>query len=62
MGKQMDGSQTRAGGFLLTFAILAGLVAGVMFGNPMDGVLIGTAAGVVMAVAVWLIDRRRRHR
>lgn len=51
-----------AGGFFLTACILAGLVAGVAVGNPMQGVLVGTAAGIVIALAVWLVDRRRRGR
>ena len=49
-----------AGGFLLTTAILVGGVGGIVLGNPMKGLLIGTAAGVAIAVAVWLLDRRVR--
>ncbi len=49
-----------AGGFLLTSAIIAGGVAGIFLGNPMKGVVIGTVAGVAIAVAVWLLDRRAR--
>jgi hypothetical protein len=49
-----------AGGFLLTTAILAGGGGGIVLGNPMKGLLIGTAAGVAIAVAVWLLDRRVR--
>ena len=56
----MRGSSARAGGFFLTACILGGLVVGIAIGNPMQGVLIGTAAGVVLAVATWLIDRSRR--
>jgi hypothetical protein len=41
------------------FLILGGLVAGVLSGNPMRGVLIGTAAGTALALLLWLIDRRR---
>ena len=47
-----------AGGFLLTAAIIAGGLAGIVIGNPMKGVLAGTVAGVAIALAVWLIDRR----
>lgn len=50
----------RAGGFLWMVAIVAGTVAGLAAGNPMAGVLIGTAGGAALAVAVWLADRRRR--
>ena len=49
-----------AGGFLLTSAIIAGGVVGVVLGKPMKGVLIGTVAGAAIAVAVWLLDRRVR--
>jgi hypothetical protein len=47
-----------AGGFLLTAAIIAGGVVGIVLGNPMKGVLVGTVAGIAIAVAVWLLDRR----
>jgi hypothetical protein len=50
---------TRAGGCFLTICILGGFLLGLAIGNPMKGVLIGTAAGVVLALLVWLIDRSR---
>jgi hypothetical protein len=55
----MANRTTRAGGCFLTICILGGFVAGVAIGNPMKGVLIGTAAGAIIAVLLWLIDRRR---
>jgi len=48
-----------AGGFFLTTAILGGAVWGISIGNPMQGLLIGTAVGVVLAVLIWRFDRRR---
>ena len=48
-----------AGGFFLIVAILAGTAWGVTVGQAMKGVLIGTFAGIILALAVWLIDRRR---
>jgi hypothetical protein len=39
--------------------ILAGFPLGLAIGNPMRGVLIGTAAGSAVAVLIWLIDRRK---
>ena len=44
----------------MTLCILGGFAAGLAMGNPMNGVVIGTAAGVVIAVAVWLVDRTGR--
>jgi hypothetical protein len=52
-------STSRAGGCFLTVCILAGFPLGLALRNPMKGILIGTGAGIVLAVASWLIDRRR---
>jgi hypothetical protein len=54
----MNARATKAGGCFLTVCILAGAAGGVFFGNPMKGVLIGTAAGIALAVLLWLVDRR----
>ena len=51
-----------AGGFFLMIAILCGTVWGIAIGNPAKGLLIGTAIGIGIAVAVWLIDRSRAGR
>jgi len=59
-GAGMPDPATRAGGCFLTLFILAGFVGGLAMGNPMKGILIGTAAGVALAVLLWLVDRRRR--
>ena len=56
----MNARTTQAGGCFLTFCILAGFVSGIALGNPMKGGLIGTAAGVLLALLLWLVDRRRR--
>jgi hypothetical protein len=55
----MNASTTKAGGCFLTFCILAGAAGGIAIGNPMKGVLVGTGIGIALAVALWLIDRRR---
>ena len=54
-------NSTRAGGCFLTISILAGFPLGLALGNPMKGILIGTGAGIVLALAAWLIDRRRER-
>jgi hypothetical protein len=55
----MQARTTRAGGCFLTFFLLAGFIYGLSIRNPLKGVLIGLGIGAVLAVATWLIDRRR---
>ena len=49
----------RAGGVFLAAAVLAGAAGGVLAGQPSIGLVVGTAVGLVLLGAVWLIDRRR---
>ena len=53
------GRYTQAGGAILAIAIIAGAVAGTMVGQPSIGFLVGAAAGIALAVLVWLNDRRK---
>ena len=48
-----------AGGFFLILAILGGFAWGAMSGLPVHGAIIGTMIGIVLAILVWLTDRRR---
>ena len=56
----MQGSSTRAGGCFLTIFILLGFLYGLSIQNPLKGTLMGLAAGALLAIATWLIDRARR--
>ena len=47
-----------AGGFFLILAIFGGFVWGAMSGLPVQGAIIGTLVGIVLAVVIWLYDRR----
>ena len=51
-----------AGGFLLCIAVLAGALTGVFLGQPSIGFLVGIGVGLTVAVAIWLLDRRKRRR
>ena len=53
-------NSSKAGGCFLTICILAGFPLGLAIGNPMKGILIGTSVGILVAVALWLLDRQRR--
>jgi len=50
---------TLAGGCFLTIGILGGFAAGIVMRNPMQGVLVGLAAGAALALLIWLVDRWR---
>lgn len=47
-----------AGGFFLIIAILAGFGFGVAQGDVVKWTMLGTLAGIVLALLVWLLDRR----
>jgi len=55
----MTNRKPLAGGCLLSICLLAGFPFGLAMGNPMKGILIGLGVGIVLAVALWLIDSRR---
>ena len=48
-----------AGGFLIAVGVTVGVIAGIALRQPTQGFLVGLSSGIAMAVAVWLIDRRR---
>jgi hypothetical protein len=50
---------TQAAGSVLAISIIAGAVAGVIVGQPSIGFLVGTAAGILIAILFWLNERRR---
>ena len=52
-------SVAKAGGCFLPLGILMGFMLGLALRNPMKGVLIGTMTGGVLALLVWIVDRRR---
>ena len=54
-----QGKGTQAGGSLLAICIIIGTVAGAVSGEPSMGFLGGTAVGVLIAVLLWLRDRKR---
>ena len=50
---------TRSGGIFLAIGVLTGFGWGIATGDPLKGVVIGTALGTVAALLLWLLDRRR---
>lgn len=52
-------SRPRGGGAILAFAILAGIAAGALLGEPTIGFLAGTGIGLALMALLWLLDRKR---
>jgi hypothetical protein len=48
-----------AGGFPIALGLVIGGALGVTQGHAWRWLLIGTAIGTAVALAIWLIDRRR---
>ena len=48
-----------AGGVLVALGAIAGATAGLILHQPTLYFLIGLGLGIVGAVAIWLVDRRR---
>ena len=59
----MSGTQNNqprlAGGIFVALGLLIGAILGVAFDQPSAGLVIGMAIGSLIAVAIWLFDRKR---
>jgi uncharacterized protein YqgC (DUF456 family) len=49
-----------AGGIFIALGLLIGAIIGVFMDQPSAGAVIGMAIGTVIAVAIWIMDRKRR--
>jgi hypothetical protein len=49
-----------AGGIFIALGLLIGAIIGVAMDQPSAGAVIGMAIGAVIAVAIWVMDRKRR--
>jgi hypothetical protein len=52
------GKLARSSGCLLAFSLLAGTFVGLTLGQPSIGFLAGSALGLILVIAVFLLDRR----
>ncbi len=49
-----------AGGFFLILPIVVGFIWGLAAGRAAQGVVLGLGVGLVLALIVWLVDRKRQ--
>lgn len=55
-----ENSQPRlAGGIFVALGLLIGAIVGVAVDQPSAGMITGMGIGTAIAVAVWLLDRKR---
>lgn len=53
-----SGKLARSGGCLLAFSVLAGTFVGMVLHQPSIGFLAGSGLGLILVIAVFLLDRR----
>jgi hypothetical protein len=56
--KEPGKRSTQAGGSILAGCIIAGVIGGLIAREPSIGFLVGTGTGVLIALLLWLRDRR----
>ena len=57
---EAENNQPRlAGGIFIAFGLLIGAIVGVAVDQPSAGTVIGMAIGTVIAVVIWIMDRKR---
>ncbi|MBK7161448.1 MAG: hypothetical protein IPH79_02645 [Sphingomonadales bacterium] len=54
-----EGKPRMAGGIFIFLGLLIGTIAGVYFNEASIGMMSGFAIGSAIAIAVWLMDRRK---
>ncbi len=55
----MTSPSPMAGGFFLILPILVGFFWGLTSGRALQGAIIGLGVGLMLALIVWAVDRRR---
>ncbi|MDP4874093.1 MAG: hypothetical protein NWQ92_11880 [Sphingorhabdus sp.] len=59
MSETQNNQPRLAGGIFVALGLLIGAILGVAFDQPSAGLVIGMGIGSMIAVAVWLFDRKR---
>ena len=60
MSETENSPPRHAGGIFIAFGLLIGAIIGIAMDQPSAGTVIGMAIGTVIAVVIWIVDRKRR--
>jgi hypothetical protein len=52
-------SNGMAGGFFIFVGLIIGSILGIIYDQPSMGMVGGMAVGAIIAIAIWLLDRRK---
>ena len=59
MSNSQPQSNRMAGGFFIAAGMLGGAIVGVIMDQPSVGMVAGLGFGIIVAIAIWAIDRKR---
>ncbi len=59
MSKNESSQPRLAGGIFIAVGLLVGAIGGVALDQPSAGMVIGMGVGAALAMAVWILDRKR---
>lgn len=57
--KPTPSPNSMAGGIVIAVAAMLGAFGGAFFGESSRGLIAGIGVGALIALAIWLLDRRR---
>jgi len=60
MSETQNNQPRFAGGIFIAFGLLIGAIVGVAMDQASAGTVIGMAIGSIIAVLIWIMDRKRR--
>ncbi|WP_295491965.1 hypothetical protein [Sphingorhabdus sp. EL138] len=60
MSETQNNQPRFAGGIFIAFGLLIGAIIGVAMDQASAGTVIGMAIGSIIAVLIWIMDRKRR--
>lgn len=58
MNNSQPKKSARSGGIFIAIGMIGGAFTGIYFGQPSAGMIVGLGIGSMIALAIWLYDRK----